>query len=293
MSRRGWLLFIALSVIWGLPYLFIRVAVRSIDPGTLVWWRTMPATLILWPVVIARGHAHFVRRHLGWIAAFAVIEFGVPWYLMSKSEEHISSSLTSLLVCTVPLFSVVAQRIRRTEEPVSGRRLVGLALGGLGVAGLVGLDMGGSSLRWLIYMLLVCVGYTIGPIILATRLSDVPGLAVVAGATSVVALGWTPWALTHLTRAPASGWFSVAVLSTVCTAGAFLTFFELIKEVGSTRSVVVTYVNTAIAVVLGVSILHESLTAGIAVGFPLVIVGSILATSSAKRPATDSPLVLD
>jgi len=281
MSRHGWALFGAMAVIWGIPYLLIRVAVRQLDPGVLVFGRTLPAAALLVPLVIARHQFAQLWSNLKWITIFAVIEFGVPWYLMATSERHITSSLTSLLICAVPLFAVVGQRIRRTEDRVTPRRLLGLAIGAVGVALLVGLSIRGGSFEWIGMMLLVCFGYSIGPVILVTKLHHVPGVVVVAGATAVVALGWIPWTIAHWPHAISSEtWASVGVLSVICTAGAFLTFFELVKEVGSTRSVVVTYVNTAIAVVLGVVFLHEPLTVGIMVGFPLVLVGSIFATSS-------------
>lgn len=281
MSKRGWLLFLAMAVIWGIPYLLIRVAVRQLDPGVLVLGRTLPTALVLLPLIASRGQLPLLRRNFFWIATFAVVEFGVPWFLMSTSEKHITSSLTSLLICAVPLFAVVAQRIRRTEDHINARRLVGLAIGALGVAFLVGLDLHGGSLKWISLMLIVGLGYTIGPIILVTKLAHVPGPVVVAGATSFVALCWVPWSIAHWPQhISGETWSCVAVLSMICTAGAILTFFELVKEVGSTRSVVVTYFNTAIAVVLGIAILNEPLTAGIMVGFPLVLVGCILATSS-------------
>lgn len=283
MSRRGWALFLAMAVIWGIPYLLIRVAVRQLDPGVLVLLRTAPVAVLLTPLVIVQGSLRAMLKDFKWIVIFGIVEFGVPWYLMSTAERHISSSLTSLLICCVPLLAVVAQRIRRTEEHISPRRLLGLGIGAVGVAFLVGLDLRGGSLTWIGLMLGVCLGYTIGPIILSTKLTHVPGIAVVAGATAIVALFWLPWGIVHWpAHISVETWTSVAILSIVCTAGAFLIFFELIKEVGATRSLVVTYFNTAIAVVLGVIGLHESLTAGIIVGFPLVLVGSIFATSSAK-----------
>jgi len=272
-----------MAVIWGIPYLLIRVAVRQLDPGVLVMGRTLPAALLLVPLVVARRQFALLWANLKWIAIFAIIEFGIPWYLMATSERHITSSLTSLLICAVPLFAVVGQRVRRTEDHVTPRRLLGLAIGAVGVALLVGLSIRGGSFEWIGMMLLVCLGYSVGPVILAIKLQHIPGVVVVAGATSVVALCWVPWSIAHWPHAiGAETWTSVAVLSVVCTAGAFLTFFELIKEVGSTRSVVVTYVNTAIAVVLGVVFLHEPLTIGIMLGFPLVLVGSIFATSSTQ-----------
>jgi drug/metabolite transporter (DMT)-like permease len=281
MSKRGWFLFVAMAVIWGIPYLLIRVAVRHLDPGVLVLGRTGPTALLLLPLVLWRGQLPLLVKNLKWIAIFGVVEFGIPWYFMATSERHLTSSLTSLLICAVPLFSVIAQRIRQTEGHVSSRRYLGLLVGALGVALLVGLDLKGGSITWIGLMMLVCLGYTIGPIILATKLASVPGPVVVCGATGFVALCWIPWSVGHWpSQFSAETLSCVAVLSVVCTAGAFLTFFELIKEVGATRGVVVTYVNTAIAVVLGIVGLNEPLTIGIIVGFPLVLIGSTFATSS-------------
>ncbi len=285
MSRRGWTLFLVMVVLWGIPYLLIRVAVRQLDPGVLVLSRTGPVAVLLLPLVLRRGQLDLLRRHLGWISTFGVVEFGIPWYLMSTSERHIDSSLTSLLICAVPMFSVLAQRLRGSREHIGARRLTGLVVGAVGVAFLVGLSITSGSFQWIGLMLVVCLGYTIGPIILATRLSHVPGPVVVAGATAVVAVAWIPWSIMHWpVRVDAETWASIGVLSVFCTAGAFLTFFELVKEVGATRSVVVTYLNTALAVVLGVMLLGEPLTTGIMLGFPLVLLGSVLATS---RPRLD------
>jgi drug/metabolite transporter (DMT)-like permease len=283
MSRRGWVLFLAMAVIWGLPYLLIRVAVRQLEPGVLVLLRTAPAAVLLTPIVWRQRQFPALWKNAKWIAIFGVIEFGIPWFLMSTAEEHITSSLTSLLICCVPLFSVVAQRIRRTEDRITPRRYVGLAIGAVGVAFLVGLDLGGGTITWIGFMLLVGVGYTIGPIILATKLKHVAGPTVVMGATTIVSLGWLPWAVTHWPRTVSGEtWECVAVLSLVCTAGAFLTFFELVKEVGPSRATVVTYFNTAIAVTLGIVGLHEPLTVAIVIGFPLVIAGCVIATSAPR-----------
>jgi drug/metabolite transporter (DMT)-like permease len=293
MSRRGWTLFLAMAVIWGIPYLLIRVAVRQLDPGVMVLLRTAPASLLLSPIVIARRQIPVLLKNARWIIVFAVIEFGIPWYCMSTAEKHISSSLTSLLICCVPLFAVLAQRLRRTEEHISRRRYLGLGIGAVGVAFLVGLDLRGGSITWIGLMLIVCLGYTIGPMILATKLAHVPGVVVVAGATAFVAICWIPWAVVHWpTHVSGETWSCMAVLSVVCTATAFLVFFELVKEVGSSRSVVVTYFNTAIAVVLGIVGLHEALTSGIVIGFPLVLVGCIFATSRTKEPASSELLAV-
>jgi drug/metabolite transporter (DMT)-like permease len=268
-----------MAVLWGIPYLLIRVAVRQLDPGVLVLARTAPASLLLVPIVTRRHAWPALVANLRWIIVFGVVEFGVPWYLMSTAERHITSSLTSLIICAVPLFSVVAGRFTSVHEPIGRQRLGGLLAGAVGVALLVGLDLRGGSLTWISLMLIVCVGYSLGPLILATKLRDVPGPAVVCGATGVVALAWIPYDLWHWpTHVSSETWSAAGILSVFCTAGAFLVFFELIKEAGSSRSVVVVYSNTALAVVLGVVGLHEPFTAGIAFGFPLIVLGSYFAT---------------
>ena len=278
-----------MAVLWGVPYLLIRVAVRQLDPGVLVLLRTGPAALLLMPVVTHQRAWGALFKNFKWIAAFGIVEFGVPWYLMSTSERHITSSLTSLIICAVPLFSVAAARLSSTYEPLTARRWAGLAAGAAGVALLVGLDLTGGSLTWIGLMLLVVVGYAIGPLILATKLQDVPGPAVVCGATGVVALGWIPYVLGHWPhRVSLETWSSVGALSVFCTAGAFLVFFELVKVVGTSRSVVVVYSNTAIAVILGIVGLHEPFTVGIALGFPLIVVGSYLATTVTRASAHDA-----
>lgn len=268
-----------MAVLWGIPYFLIRVAVRQLDPGVLVLARTAPASLLLVPIVTRQRAWPALFANLKWIIVFGVVEFGVPWYLMSTAERHITSSLTSLIICAVPLFSVVAGRFSSVHEPISAQRLSGLLAGAVGVALLVGLDLQGGSLTWIGLMLIVGVGYSIGPLILAARLRDVPGPAVVCGATGVVALAWIPYDLGHWpTRVSSETWSSVGILSVFCTAGAFLVFFELIKVAGSGRSVVVVYSNTALAVGLGVLGLHEPFTVGIALGFPLIVLGSYFAT---------------
>ena len=155
-----------MAVLWGIPYLLIRVAVRQVDPGFLVLGRTAPACLLLVPVVLHQRAWPALVRNIKWIIIFGVVEFGIPWYFMSTSERHITSSLTSLLICAVPLFSVGASRLAGHHERVSPRRWVGLLTGVAGVVLLVGLDLRGGSLVWIGCMLIVCVGYALGPLIL-------------------------------------------------------------------------------------------------------------------------------
>lgn len=295
MSRRGAVLFAALSVIWGLPYFAIRIAVRhGVDPGTLVFLRTAPAAAVLVPVAWRTGALRALRGRRRYVALYAAVHFGVPWLLMSAAEEHLTSSVTGMLVATVPLVAMGVARVTHPEERFGSWRILGLLLGVLGVGLLVGFDLTGSSWPWLLVMGGVVCGYACGPVVVSLRLSGAPGIGVVATAVSLVALAYAPWGLTHL---PSHVGFSVAgslvLLAFVCTAGAFLVFFELVGEVGPSRTVVVTYLNTGVAVLLGVTVLNEPLTWGLLFGFPLVVVGSVLATrrplSAARPPGALSP----
>ena len=297
MSRRGAVLFLALSVMWGIPYLLIREAVQhGVDPATLVFLRTAPAAAILLPVAWRAGALRAVRGHLGWVVVYAFVHFGVPWLLMSSAEQHLTSPVTGMLVATVPLIAAVVARVTHPDERFGAARLAGLALGAVGVGLAVGFDLAGSNGLWLLAMGVVVLGYTFGPVIISLRLGAIGGLGVIATAFGVVSVAYAPYALTHLP----GHWTwsivgSIAVLAIVCTGAAFLVMFELVGEVGPSRMVVVTYLNTAIAVILGIVVLSEPLTTGIVVGFPLIIGGSYLATarrpslSEAPQPAATSP----
>lgn len=296
MSRRGTVLFVALSCIWGLPYLLIRVAVRhGIDPGTLVFLRTAPAALTLLPIAWRTGALRALRGRLRAVALYGLVEFAIPLFFLSLAEQHLSSSVTGLLVATVPLLAMLVSRVTHPSDRFSAARLVGLGVGAVGVALLVGFEVAGSTWTWLLVMGIVVLGYTFGPTVLSLRLADAPGLGVVATSVGLVAAGYAPYGLTHLpASATAEAWWSVAGLALVCTAVGFLVFFELVKEIGPARSLVVTYANSAVAAALGVGLLSEHLRWEVLVGFPLVVAGSVLATRrtvplSAAAPRAGRP----
>jgi len=283
MSRRGWLLFLVVSALWGLPYFMIRIAVRELDPVSVVMGRTLPAALILLPIAWRSGVLSTLRGHMTWLVVYTVVEFGIPWYLMSSAEQHLTSSLASLISCATPLISIVISKLVHPQRTIGRQRLIGLALGSIGVLTLVGLDISTDSAWWIGVMFLVAVGYAGGPQIISTKLTETSGLAVVAVSVSIVAAIYTPIGLVRWpAHVSAATWLALAVLGLLCTIGAFLLFFALIKEVGPARSTVVTYLNTAIAVALGVIFLNEPLTAGMLIGFPIIVAGSIFATSATK-----------
>ena len=287
MSRRGWLLFLTMSIIWGTPYLLIRVAVRELSPATLVFARTLPAAVLLIPVALHRGHLRALLPHWRWIVAYTVVEIALPWLFLSEAEQRLTSSAAGLLIATVPLIAVVLYRVvSPASERITRRRLLGLCIGFTGVGALVGFDLHGTDLVSVAEIAVPAVGYALGPLIISRRLSELPSTGVVSASVALTAVLYAPAALSHLpAHLSLEVLGAVAGLAFVCTALAFLLFFALIAEIGPARSTVITYVNPAVAVLLGVALLGERFTVGIAVGFPLILMGSVLATSSRPLPA--------
>ena len=277
MTRRGALLFAAMCVIWGVPYLMIRVAVRELSPAALVFGRTVLGALVLAPFALRTPVRTLLARW--WpLLAYTVIEVALPWVLLARAETKLSSSLTGLLIAAVPLVGAVLVTLRGHKQ--GRRRWLGLAIGMVGVAALLGLDLGSVDALAVVEVFVVAVCYAVGPIILSRSLSDLPALGVVIASLVVSALIFAPFAAWQWPDRTPSGrvLLSVVGLAVVCTALAFLVFFALIREIGPVRATVITYVNPAVAAVLGVSILDERLTAGMVVGFALILVGSYFAT---------------
>jgi drug/metabolite transporter (DMT)-like permease len=274
------LLFASLGLIWGLPYLLIKVAVESVEPSFIVFVRVALGAAVLLPIVIVRRQWGLLRGHWPWVAAFALVEITFTFLALTWAEQRISSSLAALLIASVPIVGAILAWRFGLDTHWSTRRGVGLATGFLGVAALVGLDADGSSLLSVAAVGVTVLGYSLGPIIIEKRLHDIPSLPVIAAALVVNTLIYAPiaWATRPTAPVPATAWASMAVLGVLCTAVAFVFLFALIGEVGAPRAQVITYVNPAVAVVLGVMVLGEPITLGIAIGFPLVLLGSWLAT---------------
>jgi drug/metabolite transporter (DMT)-like permease len=280
-----------MSVIWGIPYLLILVAVRDLSPAVLVLGRTTIAALLLLPIAAARGELRPLKGHWMPLLVFAAIEIAIPWVLLGTAEQHISSSLTALLIAAVPLVGAVIARTSGDRERLGRSSLFGLLLGLVGVGAIVGLNLEGAGVLPLSEVALVAVCYAVGPVILQRYLADLPALGVISASLAVTAVAFVPFALVSLPREtpPWSAIWSVVALAVVCTAIAFVLFFALIAEVGPVRATVITYVNPAVAALLGVAILDEHFTLGMALGFALVLVGSALATRSRSQPASSGP----
>ncbi len=284
------MLFAALSVIWGIPYLLIRIAVRDFSPPTLVFVRTGAAGIAFLPFLVRRDVLRSLFEHWRPLVVYTVIEVAVPWLLLSRAEQRLTSSLSGLLIATVPLIAILLSWATRHEGRLGWSRLTGLALGFAGVAVIVGVDVHGPDVLSVVEVLGTAVCYATGPFIIARHLSGVSPSAVVGASLVLTALGYAPVGLTHLpTHVTPEVITSVAILVAVCTGVAFLIYFALIAEVGPARATVITYINPAVAVVLGIAILHEHFSVGFAIGVPLVLLGSFLGTGGVRPRSAEAP----
>jgi drug/metabolite transporter (DMT)-like permease len=251
--------------------------------------RTAVAAIILLPIAAFRGQLAPVLRHWKALLLFTAAEIAVPWLFLTDVERHLSSSLTGLLIAAVPLVGAILGWFTGADR-LDARRVLGLGVGLLGVAALAGLDLGAGNLRALGEVAIVAIGYALGPFVLARGLADAPPLGVISSALTLTALVYLPAGLLESPRAwpRPSVLVAVAVLALLCTAVAFLLFYALIDEVGPVRATVITYVNPAVAVVLGVLFLHEGFGWSTALGFALILGGSVLATRRSRPAAPDS-----
>ena len=289
MTRKGWLLFTAMSVIWGIPYLFIKIAVRELDPSVVVFARVGIAAAVLLPMAARRGLLRKLRGGVLAIIALAFVQIVGPFLMISYGEQHIASSLTSLLIAADPLLVALLALRFDPGERVSGLRLVGLLIGMGGVIVLLGLDVGGDKQRLLgaTLVLLAAAGYAASALLIKRpAIAALPRLGVVAAECATATVVLFPLAVTRLPgRIPNPEVIvSLLVLGLICTALAYLIFFALVAEVGASRGSVITYINPVVSVFLGVTLLGEQLNAAIVVGFLLIILGSWLSTGGTLPP---------
>lgn len=292
MTRRAWVLFAAMSLLWGMPYLLIKEAVDSFAPAGVVAGRTLGGAAVLLPLAIHRGALRPALAHWRWVLAFAAIEMAGPFMLLSHAEQTLPSGLTGLLVATVPLFGTLVGFARGDRSALRRSRVIGLLVGLGGVALIVsGSGDGGSvDLVSVGEVLLVALCYSIAPFIVAGRLRDVPSIGTVAVALAAVGVGYLPIALATQDGTPTGrSTAALALLAVACTAVAMVVFFALIAEAGPTRATLFTYVNPVVALGLGIVILDETLTAGLVVGVPIVLVGCWLAASREHPEASPLP----
>ncbi|GAA4610380.1 drug/metabolite transporter (DMT)-like permease [Actinoplanes octamycinicus] len=288
MNRRAWLLFVLVSVLWGIPYFLIKIAIDDLSPMLVVAGRCAIGALALLPVALLRGSLSALRGRMRVVTVLAAVHIVGPFLLITYGEQHISSSLTGILIAIEP---VVIALLMASTEPITGIRTAGLVAGFAGVVVLVGLDVSGD--RWGLLgagmVLLAALSYAFATKLVQQRLSEVPPDALTAATTSVSTLALIPFALVSLPadagRVGADSWLALAGLGLLCTALAMLAFYRLIGLAGSNRAGLVTYVNPVVATVLGVALLHEPVGPGTMTGFLLIVAGCWLSTRPARRRA--------
>jgi drug/metabolite transporter (DMT)-like permease len=288
VTWRAWTTFAALCAIWGVPYFFIKLALQDFSPAAVAWTRIALAATVLVPIAWHRGVLRPVFAHKRAVIAFAIAELVIPFSLIAMGEQWISSSLAGILIATVPLTVIVIAPAFGLRERPGLRRLLGLAIGFLGVVAILGLDTGHGPMLWagVACMLVAVVGYAVGPLIVERYLADVDELGALACSLVVATIVLFPLAVAsapgHVPSALSLG--SVVVLGLVCTALGLLLYFYLISAAGAARASVVAYINPAIAALFGVFVLDEPFGIGSATGLAMILLGSWLATHK-PRPA--------
>ncbi|MEU8239768.1 DMT family transporter [Actinoplanes missouriensis] len=292
MNRLAWLLFVLVSVLWGVPYFLIKIAIEDLSPVLVVAGRTAIAAAVLIPIALARGTLGALRGRLRVVTLIAMVHIVVPFTLITYGEQHISSSLTGILIAVEPV--AIALLLSRTE-PLTPLRTAGLVIGFAGVVVLVGLDVSGDGYGLLGagMVLLAAISYAVATMLVQRKASDIPPEALTVGTTVVTTVVLLPFALLRLPSEPVStdAWSALVALGVLCTAVALLAFYRLIVLAGSNRAGLVTYVNPVVALMLGVVLLNEEIGAATLAGFALIVAGCWLSTRPARVPAGELHLV--
>lgn len=278
-----------LGITWGLPYFFIKIAVREISPFDVAWGRITLAALILLPIAWHRGALRALATHKAAVLAFSLVEFTIPFCLISMGERWIASSVTAILIATVPLIIAFISRFFGLHERLGAVRLTGLLVGLVGVVALVGLGTLSGPLAWAgvgcVVISTIC--YAIGALIIQRYLHAVDSIGPIAGSLAVASLMLLVPAMLSLPhRMPSAlALSSVAILGLVCTALSMLMMFYLVRSAGASRATIITYINPAVATLLGMALLDERLGAWGLTGFGLILLGSWLATRGSVAAA--------
>jgi drug/metabolite transporter (DMT)-like permease len=293
VSRRAWTALAGVAVMWGIPYLFIKIAVDDgVPPAFLAWVRVLIGALALLLLSWRAGLLDSARGHLRWLAAFAVVEIVGPFPLIAAGEQHVDSSLAAIIIASAPLFVALLALRFDASERVRGLRLAGLVIGLAGVVALVGVDVAGEAdeLLGAGAVVIAALGYAAGPMILKRHLSGLDPRVSMGVSLSIAALLLTPAAAFDPPSEvpPGSALVALAVLGLVCTAAALVVYGLLVAEVGAGRALVVTYINPVVAVALGIAFLDERPGVGSLVGLVLILVGSWISTSAPLPSAPDA-----
>jgi drug/metabolite transporter (DMT)-like permease len=286
MTRKSWIQFGIVGFLWGIPYLLMKVAVADIPPPLIVAGRTLIGAAILIPIAIKKNTFKDAIKGIKYVIPYAVLEMVGPWILITSAEKEISSGLAGLLVATVPFFASIFSSLRGDHSVWQPKRIFGLVVGFVGIVALVGIESitGTSNPKAIAMVILAAIMYAYAVLMVTTNLPGVDGIAINGVAMGLTCLFYTPIAIATWPSNPVSTQAITALvaLGVFSTAIAFMLFFIVIVEIGVARGSLTTYVNTAVAVVLGILILNEPITLGIIVGLPMVLLGSYLASRKEK-----------
>lgn len=279
MTRRGLFLFVLLSLLWGIPYLLIKLAVAEVSVPFLVFARTAVGALALLPFVLVQRSFGWLKTHWPAVAAFCLVEMILPWGLITHGEVSIDSSTAGLLIAMTPAVTVALSKLMGSDERLGIRRWTGLFLGFAGVFVLALPTLGGGFLA-VVEILMAAACYASGSIIASRWLNDVPATSLTAVCLAGAALIYAvPAALAWPAAMPSTTVVGAILgLGVFCTAIAFATYFLLVREIGPERAVVITYVAPAVSVAAGVLVLSEPQDIGIVAAFALILCGSYLGT---------------
>jgi drug/metabolite transporter (DMT)-like permease len=282
MSRRNWFLFFFVGFIWGIPYLLIKVAVEDLSPPVIVFARVAIGAAILIPIAMKRGSLMPAIKAWKYVIPYAIGEMIGPWFLITAAEQNMTSGLTGLLVATVPIWTTIIASLHGDKTVWHHKRLLGILVGFIGIVLVVGIESfsGRQSIVAIAMVIVASIGYAWAVTMVTTKIPHIEPISINGVAMVFTAIVYLPFALIYAPdKAPSvEALSSVLALGLFPTAMAFILFFQLIKDIGTARGSLVTYLNTAFAVILGVIILSEPFTLGIAIGLPLVLIGSYFAS---------------
>jgi drug/metabolite transporter (DMT)-like permease len=289
MSRRNWFLFIFVGFLWGIPYLLIKVAVEELSPTIIVLSRVVIGSAILIPMAMRRGSLMPAIKAWRYVIPYAIGEMIGPWFLITAAEEKMTSGLAGLLVATVPIWATLIASMHGDKTVWQSKRLIGILIGFIGIVLVVGIESfsGRQSIVAIFMILIAAIGYAWAVTMVTSKIPHIEPISINAVAMVFTVIVYLPFLFIYMPdKVPSTEALgSVIILGLFPTALAFILFFQLIKDIGTARGSLVTYLNTAFAVMLGVIILNEPFTLGIAIGLPLVLIGSYFASRKTTTSA--------
>lgn len=286
MSRKSLIYFGLVGLLWGIPYLLMKVAVEDFPPSVVVAGRTLIGALILIPIAVYRKRFNGAVLGLKFVAFYALLEMIGPWILISVAAQELNSGLSGLLVSTVPIFATIITSMRGDHSVWQFKRIFGIVVGFLGLILVVGIESitGNSDPLSILMVLVASVSYAYAVIMILANLPLVDGIAINGLAMALTTIFWGPVAIAQWPSSISlNSALSLVALGVFSTALAFILFFKLMEDIGPARGSLVTYLNTAVAVLLGIAILKEPLTTGIIIGLPLILIGSYLASRKTQE----------